>query len=200
MEQLFVLLVFGAIALAKWAIERAGSGTDAAPPKPPRAGGPAVRRTPAANSEEERMRKLMEALGVPPGNVPPRRVAPRAQTPERPLAPVRPPASPMYDIGPRPRRRSIPAEAAPVRPREVVVVQAPPPVAAPARPAAPAPESAPLEPAVAEFLQTETIQTPFPAVRSPAADVRALLRTNATLRDAIVLREVLGPPRGLSGF
>src|ERR1041385_1447588 len=49
-----------------------------------------ISRAPA-ESDEERIRKLMEALGQPAASRPPPPVTPRRDIPPRPLAPVQPP-------------------------------------------------------------------------------------------------------------
>src|SRR5437016_9448829 len=53
-----------------------------------------MRRAPA-ESDEDRIRKLLEALGQPPTSKPPPPVVPRTNIPPRPLAPVQPPISPF---------------------------------------------------------------------------------------------------------
>src|SRR5713226_7274622 len=52
-----------------------------------------VRRAPV-ESDEERIRKFLDALGQPPTSRPPSPVVPRTDIPPRPLAPVRPPPIP----------------------------------------------------------------------------------------------------------
>src|SRR6058998_2455858 len=47
-----------------------------------------------AESDEERIRKFLEALGQPATSRPPPPVVPRTNIPPRPLAPVRPPPIP----------------------------------------------------------------------------------------------------------
>src|SRR6266436_5165844 len=49
-------------------------------------------------SDEERIRKLLEALGQPPTSKPPPPVVPRTNIPPRPLAPVQPPISPFSQL------------------------------------------------------------------------------------------------------
>lgn len=181
MHDLFVVLIVAVIAIGKWAAARGGDTDDSVP-------GPTGR--PGADSEEERMRKVMEALGVPRGGIPPRRVTPRAAAAGRPLAPVRPPATP--DIAPPIRRkeRNRPAPALPApAPRETRRAE---PVPEPVR-AIPAPAPA------AAFVKMETpVAEPEPG--GAPWDIRELLRNPASLRAAVVLREVLGPPRGLNRF
>ena len=169
-----------------------------------------------ANSEEERMRKFLEALGIPADHAPPP-VKPR----ETPSGPPRPlpklePKPPFVAGHPLPLPRSKPRPVAPV----------PPPL--PAREEVsqdhrPAP-SLPVEqlhiptlktPDVPEFVTTASKVSAIPtekliaqesdaysiapelSSRGASEGIRALLATPASLRNAVLLREVLGPPRGL---
>src|SRR5881397_1623299 len=110
MEPLFIALIVAAFALAKWALKQADTSGEtrndpAAPPPVPRA--PQARRqTPMYADEEERLRKFLEALGVPSGSAPPPPVTPRPATPQRPLAPVRPPVVGGLGMPRRPARRT----------------------------------------------------------------------------------------------
>src|ERR1700737_4985001 len=81
---LFFLLV-AVVILFRWlarAANKASKGPDDAPrsTSTPRQPNERIHRAPP-DSEEERIRKFLEALGQPPGSPPPRRVTPRAQTP-----------------------------------------------------------------------------------------------------------------------
>src|SRR6516225_8368223 len=49
-----------------------------------------IQRAPR-ESDADRIRKFLEALGQPPSSTPPRPVVPRTDIPPRPLAPVQPP-------------------------------------------------------------------------------------------------------------
>src|SRR5467141_2115414 len=51
----------------------------------------------ADETDEERIRKFLEALGQPTTSKPPPPVAPRTDIPPRPVAPVRPPIAPFAD-------------------------------------------------------------------------------------------------------
>src|SRR5436853_6071525 len=74
-----------------------------------------MRRVPA-ESDEDRIRKLLEALGQPPTSKPPPPVVPRTDIPPRPLAPVQPPISPFSQLR---REKS--------HKREIITKEIPPP-------------------------------------------------------------------------
>jgi hypothetical protein len=153
-----------------------------------------MRRAPT-ESDEDRIRKLLEALGQPPTSRPPPPVMPRIDIPSRPLAPVQPPISPLSQLG---REKS--------RKREIIPKEIPP---------APTPSGA-------EKMVPPTFEVhegPFPIARPPIfkapaqadagvtrtiskaelrrTNVATLLASTSGLRDAIILREILGAPRGL---
>ncbi|HEU5247109.1 MAG TPA: hypothetical protein VFU09_08480 [Candidatus Udaeobacter sp.] len=146
-------------------------------------------------SDEERIRKLLEALGQPPTSRPPPLVVPRTDIPPRPLAPVQPPMSPLSQLRREKSRKRevIPKEIPPprtVRGTEKVVppvfevhegpfLIVPPPIFK-----APAESYARVTPTIAE-------------AEEPRRDIATLLASTSGLRDAMVLREILGPPRGL---
>jgi hypothetical protein len=153
-----------------------------------------MRRAPT-ESDEDRIRKLLEALGQPPTSRPPPPVVPRTDIPPRPVAPVQPPISPFSQVRREKsrKREATPKEIPPprtVREREKMVqpafeVQggqlpiAPPPIFK-----APAETYAGVTPTIAK-------------AEGPRADVATLLASTSGLRGAIILREILGPPRGL---
>src|SRR5437016_14154671 len=67
-------------------------------------------------SDEERIRKFLEALGQPATSRPPPPVAPRTNIPPRPLAPVRPPIAPLWNLTREERRK-----------RDLIQRESPPP-------------------------------------------------------------------------
>jgi hypothetical protein len=166
----------------------------ARPPKP-------ISRAPA-ESDEERIRKFLEALGQPGRSRPPPPVAPRSDIPPRPLAPVKPPITPLWELTPAERRK-----------RDVTRRESLPPEAAKRGEKI----SAPAITAVAAFEVHEgpspvepppIIKTPVEAYAAPKAfgvakgaelktDIATLLASKSGLRDAIILREIFGPPRSL---
>ena len=165
--------------------------TSQTPPPIPRALG---------DSDEDKIRKLLEALGQPPTSKPPPPIVPRTNIPPRPLAPVQPPTA--YPPTPwqlareeRRKREAIPKGIPPSRPPGDEEKTAPPRItSAPAFEvhAGPSPIASP--PAVrAATGVTRTIgQT-----GELRTDIITLLASVSGLRDAIILREILGPPRGL---
>jgi hypothetical protein len=191
---LFLLLVVVAVLfqlLAKMAGKK--SKDQAKRTSAPRTPAP-LQRAPT-ESDEDRIRKLLEALGQPPTSRPPPPVVPRTNIPPRPLAPVQPPMSPFSQLRrDKPRKREATSKEIPppqpVRSREelasptIEVHEAPLPIA-------PAPIfKAPAEPYAAA-------SRPIAKTEERRADIAALLASTSGLRDAIILREILGPPRGL---
>src|SRR4029453_7120682 len=106
---LFLLLVAVAVLfqfLAKTAGETRKDQTKRTSTPIPRA--PTPMRRPPTESDEDRIRKLLEALGQPPTSRPPPPVVPRIDIPPRPLAPVQPPISPFSQLRrERSRKREI---------------------------------------------------------------------------------------------
>jgi hypothetical protein len=160
----------------------------------------AIPRAPV-ESDQERIRKFLEALGHPPASSPPSPVSPRP-TYRKPLVlpRVSPIGSPLPPLVTRP----------PDIPHEIQI---------PAQTVAPAVEQRQVRSALVEreFQVHEAEASPEPAVAVSAAtlsggrtepqiaapqsiDVKTLLRSTLRLRDAIVVREILGPPRGLREF
>ena len=192
---LFLLLVAVAVLfqfLAKIAAKTSKDQTKRTPTPTPTTTTPM--RRPPTQSDEDRIRKLLEALGQPPTSRPPPPVAPRTDIPPRPVAPVQPPISPLSQVRrEKSRKREIIAKEIPppptVREREKMV----PPgfeVQEGQLPSAPPIFKAPAE--------TYAGVTPTIAkAEGPRADVATLLASTSGLRGAIILREILGPPRGL---
>jgi hypothetical protein len=161
-------------------------------------GTPAPLQRAPTESDEDRIRKLLEALGQPPTSRPPPPVLPRTNIPVRPLAPVQPPMSPFSQLRrEKPRKReATPKEIPSLKPVGSGEELAPPNITgAPAfeapLPIAPAPIfKAPAEPYAAA---TRAIAK----TEERRVDIATLLASTSGLRDAIILREILGPPRGL---
>jgi hypothetical protein len=178
-EHPVVLLIIAAVALLRWVLSKAkeeGQNRDAQPPPPPP--NLPIARGGETRTEEERIRKFLEALGQPAGTAPP--VAPRRRR-------VEPNIFTPLTTSPPPLRQ------APTAPRVT-----PPPLP----PEFPVPSfTPPSDPGfeVRDVLR-QTSGEPAPEVPRAAsrpALARIKLGTPQDLRTAIVLREVFGPPRSL---
>lgn len=197
MEQLIVLIIAGFIALANWAVRKAAKTAEEqkrqAGPPPTAEPGARRRQGPVYEDEEERLRRFMEALGVPNPPVAPRPVA----------TPLQPPVARRI----RPPAPVTKAAAPPAPPR--VVKPSPPPVVV-AQPLAPEVDPSPYE----SFTRVpESPSSAFPAAPleisampvegSPGAgivkvsELQSLLKSPSSLRTAILLREILGPPKSM---
>jgi hypothetical protein len=164
---------------------------------------PPISRAPG-DSGEEQIRKLLEALGHPPTSRPPPPVVPRTEVPPRPMAPVRPPT--VYPPSPwqltreeRRKRKAARKESPPPPPARRVEEVVPPKITV-----APAFEvhEGPLQVEEPTIIKTP-VEAYAAARRSPAKgadvkpDIAILLVSKSGLRNAIILREIFGPPRGL---
>ena len=179
MNDIVVFLVLAGIALVfKWL------GTDREKPtstnQSPAAPRPRpVNRAPA-ESEAERVRRFLEALGAPPGSNPPEPVRP-LPAPMPPVVSTRPARVKRNWAQPLPPLVTMPELETPPPPLPPAALPPPLPVAGAARP----------------FVRP----TPRPSLAPPPAlSLGELLRSPASARQAIVLREVFGPPRGLVPF
>jgi len=142
-----------------------------------------IRRAPV-ESDEERIRRFLEALGQPPTSKPPPPIVPRTDVPPRPLAPVQPPIPTVRNVLTRRKRQ----------------------IAEPTKFPGPAPISERHETRPPRELPA-SIKSPVeayaidPEPRAKAAqtrtDIATLLRSATGLRNAIILREIFGPPRSL---
>jgi hypothetical protein len=143
-----------------------------------------IRRAPV-ESDEERIRRFLEALGQPATSKPPPPIVPRTDVPPRPLAPVQPPPIPTARNVLTRRKRQI---AEPTKfPAPASISQrheAPPPRELPAS----------IKSAVEAYAIDPEPKTKAAHTRS---DIATLLRSAAGLRNAIILREIFGPPRSL---
>lgn len=183
-----ILFVLAALAFAfKWLTSRAENQKNKPDSKAPNEQTSVprrpVQRTPP-QSEEERVRRFLEALGMPEGTQPPPPVRRRVVTPAPP--PAQRPKAKRSLVQPLPPLVTTPEEIArppvmepPPVPEPIMVVEtkAPPEIVLPLRPAAP--------------VVTQSLY---------ASSLGGMLRSRESIRQAIVLREVLGPPRGLQAL
>jgi len=197
---LLLLVLAGLFQLLGRAARKTNGDEEESTPRPaPRMPKP-IPRAPA-QSDEERIRKFLEALGQPPASTPPPPVVPRTNIPPRPLAPVQPPIPRAWKVIREERRK-----------RYVVLRESPPQgtvtsvekIFPPATTGAPSFEvhegPLPVE-------QPPIIKAPveaYAAATRPIAkgaelktDIATLLASKSGLRDAIILREIFGSPRSL---
>jgi hypothetical protein len=175
-----ILVIIVVAALLRWLSQK----SDAGKPDPERPVVPdqPIPRGGETQTEEERIRRFLEALGQPPGSRPPAKVAPKRETRPR-IFPTLPPLT----TAPPPLPSS-PTSAG----------STPPPLSIPQRV---------FTPAIVQETGFEVrelgIETPanlLPAARPADTDQQSLLlklRSPQGLRDAIVLREIFGRPRSL---
>ena len=182
--------------LAKVLAKKSKDQAEPASPTTPASSGPAPSTT-----GDDRIRKLLEALGQPPTSAPPPPVAPRTNIPPRPLAPVQPPASPLSQFRREKRRKREPTRTEiPPRPTVKEAQETPVPniTAAPAFEVQKGP--LPIAPAPMSKVPAQPYAAQMPRVTlgdERRANIALLLASSSGLRDAVILREILGPPRGL---
>lgn len=217
-DNIVFLLIVVVAGLLRLLASKTGNKTEKPPPDP--AQKPARTITPIeqapADSDTERIRKFLEALGQPTTSTPPPPVRPREVPPPLPEIYRQPGASADQ---PTPRRSVL----SPLPPLTTV----PPPMETRRRVTsprqikrAPEPESVPLKlqetpkfevqakaaPLAIESLSDRSIDAYGVVTRAAAtgkgarSELAALLASPAGLRQAIILREVFGPPRSLQPF
>ena len=176
-----LFLLFVAVAIVFQILTRAATKSRRRPgDTTPRSTSPSQRTRPIASepaeSDADRIRKFLEALGQPTTSKPPAPVTRRPSYQKPIVAPRVPPitASGLPPLTTRP----------PDLPREIVREDLPP-----------------LEPVpVIKTAPAEAYEiTTQPVAKSAAAkiDIAVMLRSTSGLRNAIILREIFGPPRSL---
>jgi hypothetical protein len=197
---LFILLVLVAL-LFRWLASAASKAGKDSGERQPRSTStpPPIKRAPE-NSDAERIRKFLEALGQPQDTLPPSPATHRTDVAPRPIAPVQPP--PEMVAGPLWKRRTVapkkiqlpgqitttPYEQKTFRPQPAAAVFEVQESAQPAEPPPPV-----ITPAAAYAAATE----PVVCKDRDKIDLAVLLASPVGLRNAIVLREIFGPPRSL---
>jgi hypothetical protein len=206
LDNLLFLLLIGMAALLRLLASKAGDAkkksrepeqTSTMAPRPTQP----IARAPA-ESDAERIRKFLEALGQPASSEPPPPIEPRRPTYEKPIvvSHVPPFASPLPPLTTRPpdlpRERRLPRQ----------ITETPQQAKPLKREIAAAP--------VFEIQKQQTQTEAPPAIKTPAEayaiasqpksdsgqteiSVAVLLRSPSGLRNAIILREIFGPPRSL---
>lgn len=229
MEQLLILVVVGFIALVKWLLENYGRFTpDRDRSTPPEEDEPLRRQSPPPRSspgrveteEEARVRRFMEALGLPAGEEPPARRAPSPLPSATPPMQRRVQPSPSATPPPLNPQRRGPAPAAPRTPHPaprtptVLAPHRPPPSLEPVSPVPASPSTGEANMPIGEVFnafdttlesasskaQNEQDRKSEIAAFAPREEGGSLLpdlRGAVSLRRAFILREVLGPPKAL---
>ena len=192
---LFILLVAVAFLfqLLTRAAKKAGESSSETDRRstPPLTAPPPVPRA-AMQTDEERIRKFLEALGQPTTAIPPPPVVPRTDIPPRPLAPVQPPSGPLSSL-----RKVIRGAS---RKRTIIFHESP--VGTPGEWLREESVLASTETGTqpTKILSQQTAELPIAASARPTAtnlEITTLLSSAAGLRNAIILREIFGPPRSL---
>jgi hypothetical protein len=148
-------------------------------------------------TDEERVREFLEALGQPAGTAPPPRVQPRTDIPPRPVAPITPPplARPFSPVLLKPVAEKVGKVFTPT----MVPVPIPAVSAEAAQPGEWLREEEKIESAAAKFeaATQATIEYGVTSRQTLGQNWKDLLRSRESVRTALVLREILGPPRAL---
>jgi hypothetical protein len=210
---LFLLLIAVAalFQLLSKAINKAGKSDSDETSSAPRMQTPQPIQRASRESDADRIRKFLEALGQPPSSAPPPPVLPRTDIAPRPVAPVQPPPvlTPAWRL-PRERQQK----------RDIAQEESHPPQQQPSGlqkiipPSVPSPAVTAFE--VHEALPVELQQLPgiTPSAEAYAApktlgiakaadfktDIATLLASKSSLKKVILLREILGTPRGLQAL
>ncbi len=204
-DSLLFLLFVGIALLTRFLASKAGGAsqgpedsapTSSAPPPIPRA---------RPQSNEEQVRKFLEALGQPPTAMPPPKVTPRESAPSLTEFQRR-----QIEVAARERRRrnilnpipSLTTVPPPPPPRRVTLPQQmtelPNELKTPHNARSSAAGQSTEPPAVQTAAQAYALSTqPATSVVGAKTDLAALLASPDGLRNAIILREILGPPRSL---
>ena len=166
-----------------------------------------IQRAPR-ESDADRIRKFLEALGQPPSSTPPSPILPRTNIPPRPLAPVQPPPA-LPRVWRLPRER---AEKPDVSQTESARLEPSGGLQQIVTPVVPAPTAATFEiqaafpvglqqPSVKKAVESDAAGSEVVAKRAGSKrNIATLLASKSSLREAILIREILGPPRGLQAM
>jgi hypothetical protein len=173
-----VLLIIVAVTVLRWLISKGKAQAQNPPAAPPPTPRQPITRGGETQTEEERIRKFLEALGQPAGSAPPK-VAPRRRDVQPRIFPRLPPLTTAPP--PLPETRAVRTPTPPPLPMELASARA----------------------SVPDFevheVARQTSSEPAPEVQRTIA-ARFKLGTSQDLRTAIVLREIFGPPRSLQPF
>jgi hypothetical protein len=197
-SNILFLLLLAVAALFKWLTQKAQESAKKSDEANGEETNQSMNPSAPAGSEEERIRRFLEALGQPSSSPPPRKVTPRPA--------VFPKSVVLPHVGPLPPLTTQPAPL--VQPARTVTATLPPPLPSltPARVTPP-----PVETPVFEIRRSQASSSSRePVAALPSANVPGLSHTRLTtpsvlallasadgLRQAVILREIFGPPRSL---
>jgi hypothetical protein len=198
---LLLLAVAGLFQLLTKAVsKRKDDQTTPTSPPAPTITRPIPRASP--ESDQERVRKLLEALGQPPASQTSPPVPQRPTYRRRLVLPRVPPlGSPLPPLVTRPP--DLPVEIQVPTPTPAIPIEPPkkPAVFAEQRFEVHESRIAPEPVAVVTVATSAKIGDPTQSVAGHhVVDATRLLRSRSGLRDAIIVREILGPPRSLREF
>ena len=194
--QLVFIVIMAIIGLINWVTGKLNSGGKPGP-KPPPTGTASAPGRANAESEEERMRRFLEALGLP-SDAPPSPPKTRAAQPQLPpiVSPPKLPNAPRREVRPT-APVSIPQPRASFRPEVVTRAET---IALPQLTVPTVPEFETISSKVAAV----PIDFPAPREESERAHgptlnetLRAALASPQQLRSAFILSEIFGTPPGL---
>ena len=196
---LFLLLIAVAalFQLLSKAVSKAGKSDSNETSSAPRPQTPRPIQGVSRESEADRIRKFLEALGQPPSSTPPPPVLPRSDIPPRPVAPVQPPPV-LTRVWRLPREKQ--------QKRDITQEESrPPPMPAPAATAFEVHEALPIDvqqpPIITMPLKTSATASQTVGERADfKTEIATLLASKSSLREVILLREILGTPRGLQAL
>src|SRR5687768_12139335 len=181
-ENLWFVLLIIAASIVRWLWQKAVEEKEKAdrpvvPDQPIPRGG-------ESQSEEDRIRRFLEALGHPPGTAPPPKVAPKRWVPPTVFSPL----PPLTTVPP-----PLPSE-----PVSVPAAAPPPPLPMAERIFKPALVQETEFEVRDVAMQSSSEPSPYsrPMETQPSS-MRAKLASPQGLRDAIILREIFGPPRSM---
>ena len=192
-DSLFFFLLVGAAFLLKWLSQRSKD-DDQTTKRPSIPEDNSISRS--EQTDEERIRQFLEALGQPTSAKPPPKIIRRTMPETRRVFPRVPPiVEPRLEKKPYPTLTTVP-------PAEVTAMLSPPPIAQPPVIRAPifASETSAYQVHTSAAVPASTDRTNTKEIRPMLPSLSALLRSPDGLRQAVILREVFGPPRSLQAL
>ena len=194
-ENLFFFLLVGAAFFLKWLSQRPKD-DDRTTKQPSVPEDNSTSR--GEQTDEERIREFLEALGQPTSAKPPPKIIRRTMPETRRVFPRVPPI-----VEPRLEKKPYPALTT-VPPAEVTAMPSPPPIAQPPAPAQTVTRAAIFASETSAYDVRSSAAVPASTDRTITKETRPMLPLLSTflrspngLRQAVILREVFGPPRSL---